>query len=153
MMVFNIQIDLKYEDKIKLLKENTQKNEIDFRVIYFIVKIMNYLYGNITNISHEEPTFEEIRNIILAQFHEIKEDEIFLSNFFIKLKPEEDIQMIINKNNELTQISISEGVGKKERESKACKIISEINCLLSVDKKKEIIEKLKGIINDYYSYL
>ena len=45
MLVFNIQIDLKYEDKIKLLIENSQKNEIDFSDIYFIVKSMKNL-GN-----------------------------------------------------------------------------------------------------------
>ena len=152
LLVFNIQIDLKYEDKIKLLKENTKKNEIDYPDIYFIVKSMKNLYSNTTNISHEKPTFEEIRKIILAQFHENEEDEIFLSNFFIKLKPEEHIQMIINKNNALTLILTSREVSKKERELEACKIISEINCLLSADKKKEIIKKIKEIINDYYSY-
>ena len=151
LLLFGIEINLEYNDKKTLLKEKAKKKGIHFRDIFFIVQKMKDLYYTETAISHNESSVEEIKSTILNQFYETDYD--FMSELFNKLNPEKDIQIIIKKNNELTQVMISnskEIKNEKEKDLKKMKIISEINNILSTEKKEQLMSNLIKIIKDYY---
>ncbi len=94
---------------------------------------MKELYYKDTDVSHKEYSLGEIKSIILEQFNE--SDYVFVEKFFRQLNHEKDIQTIIRKNNELTQIMISASNNEEEKKEKKEKIISEINAILSKEKK------------------
>ena len=113
---------------------------------FFIIEKMKNLYNTETNISHKESSVEEIRTTILNQFYDYNYE--FMCKFFDKINPEKDVQTIIRKNNELTKLMISDNNGNnKEKENK---IISEINNILTAEKKEESITIFKNIIKEYY---
>ena len=150
LLLFGIDINLKFDVKKSLLKEETKKNGIVFRDVFFIVHKMRDLYNNETNISHKEFSLDEIKTTILNQFYECDYD--FMTKFFDQLNPERDIQSIIKKNNELTKIMVSnneEKTDEEEKDSKKLGIISEINNILS-NEKKNLLIIFKKILKEYY---
>lgn len=79
---------------------------------------MKTLYYDETNISHKDPSFKEIKETILSQFYD-EDDANCIFDIFKIIKPEKDIQDIIIKNNELTQILVSnEGNSQEEKKKK-----------------------------------
>ena len=149
-LLFNIDFNLKYEEKKKLFKRNAKNKGLYYVEVFYIIQKMKDLYYKDTDISNKEYSLIEIKSMILEQFG--KPENKFVEEFFNLLNPEKDIQIILRKNNELTQIMISPSNNEeelKEKKRKKEKIISEINGILSKEKKEKLISLLNSIIEEY----
>ena len=144
-ILFNINIDLKNSIKASQLKIISQKKGYDISYILPIIKSLEILYHNESEESHKIPKKEEIKGIILAQFDE--EEDRFIFELFEKLHPENIIQKIIEKNNDLTKLFIS-NPSQDDREQKKSLIVSEINGIISSEDKNKSIKIIKQIIDD-----
>ena len=144
-ILFNINIDLKNLIKASQLKIISQKKGYDISYILPIIKSLEILYHNESEESHKIPKKEEIKGIILAQFDE--EEDRFIFELFEKLHPENIIQKIIEKNNDLTKLFIS-NPSQDDREQKKSLIVSEINGIISSEDKNKSIKIIKQIIDD-----
>ena len=107
---------------------------------------MKELYYKDTDVSHKEYSLGEIKSIILEQFNE--SDYVFVEKFFRQLNHEEDIQTIIRKNNELTQIMISASNNEEEKKKKKKKLYQKL--MLYYQQKKKLISLLIQITKEDY---
>ncbi len=122
-LIFDIKIDLEYTEKKKILKEKAEFAGIYYKDILLIIKRMKDLYYEQTNIAHANPTYEEI-------------------------KPQNDIKKIIIKNDELSKILLG-NQSPEEKERKRKEINKQINELIPKDRKKELVNMLKKILEKY----
>ena len=144
-VLFNINIDLKNKIKMQQLVDKAVKENYDISYILCIIKYIQKLYFNETENSHNIPRKEEIKEIILSQLDENSDKIIF--DMFDKLHPENVIQKIIEKNNDLTKLLISNS-SEKERVEKKSLIISEINGMMSLEEKEKSVNIIKQIIDE-----
>lgn len=146
-LLFDIEINKKYEEKYELLKENVKKNKINFRDVFFMIQKIRQIYKSETNIAYKEYTLNEIKIIILDHF--IESDYIFMEKFFEKLKPEKVIQFLMKKNNELTLLMMNNDTKEEEKKKQRDEINKEINKSLSTEDKKDLISYLIELIEEY----
>lgn len=145
-LIFDIKIDLEYTEKKKILKEKAEFAGIYYKDILLIIKRMKDLYYEQTNIAHANPTYEEITSLILDQYDE--EDDYYMHEIIEKLKPQNDIKKIIIKNDELSKILLG-NQSPEEKERKRKEINKQINELIPKDRKKELVNMLKKILEKY----
>ena len=149
LLLFDININLKYKEKKKLISHQKKINKNYFNFILSTINFMQSLYYQQTEESHYIPTNQEIKVIILNKYDE--EDDSFIFEIFKQIKPENIIRKIIIKNNELTKLLISD-INNEEKELKKNQIITEMNNLLTTSEKEKYLEILNKIIENYLNY-
>ena len=145
-LLFNVNIKLKNKTKNKSLIAKATKLGCNISYIFPIIKCMKLLYYKQTDKIHYTPTNEEIKTVILSQYD--KDEDSFIFELFKRLSPQNTIQKIIVKNNELTKLLIS-SVSSEEKNLQKSLIINEINTIISEEEKKKSISIIKEIINEF----
>ena len=99
-----------------------------------MVQNIKDIYDKETNFVHKEYSLEEIKKIFLDQFNEF--DYAFMEKFFRRFNPEKEMQILMKKNSELTQIMINRDKKEEEKKEKEEEIYKEINNLKLTEEKK-----------------
>ena len=140
-LILGINIEIKFDDKLKLFKDNIEKNKIN-KVSLSLITYANKIYNSQTEESHWKPNQDDIRKYILSLYNE--EEKKLLLKFFEKAKPEDEIISLIKKNNEITKINNSKNT--PEDKKKEIEIInSQIHHMIRDERRELLLNILKEI--------
>ena len=145
-LLFNVNVNLKSNEKINQLRCSKELDGYYYDYIYQIAIYMKKLYYKQTDQSHYLPSSTEIKTTILNCYN--KQEDEFIYEMFERLKPEKIIRQIIEKNNNLTKLLISSEYSNSEKDKQKLLIISEINKIMSDKIKNESISIIKEIIDN-----
>ena len=143
-LIFDINVEIKLEDKKALLEQFAIKNNVNLEKIKLIIEEIRKVYSQQTQESHWRPTEKEIKEYILALYDDKKGEQDLLKQFFEYSAPETEIIELIKKNDDLTIVNNSNKEIKVKEKEKS-KINSEINNMLGVERKERLLEILLDI--------
>ena len=138
-LIFDINVEIKLEDKKALLEQFAIKNNVNLEKIKLIIEEIRKVYSQQTQESHWRPTEKEIKEYILALYDDKKGEQDLLKQFFEYSAPETEIIELIKKNDDLTIVNNSNKEIKVKEKEKS-KINSEINNMLGVERKERLLE-------------
>ena len=143
-LIFDINVEIKIEDKKALLEQFAIKKNVNLEKIKLIIEEIRKVYCQQTQESHWRPTEKEIKEYILALYDDKKGEQDLLKQFFESSAPETEIIELIKKNDDLTLVNNSNKEIKVKEKEKS-KINSEINNMLGVERKERLLEILLDI--------
>lgn len=140
---------INYNEKLYNKKSNLFSLSKNYKINGFDLLLMisecRGEYYTQTDNAHWTPKEKDVKTIILSFFDKktptLSEKII---KIFEKLSPEKDIIYLLNKNDEITKIIVSDGT-PDEKENKKKEIIDQINNYLNSDRRKNMLEEIKKI--------